>query len=386
MKREILTLAAAAVLLLLLFLSFGHINKTTKPTVVWYTVFKYTDGLIEKAAKYKPDIVIISVFAEDDIVPLNGSDPARLKYLVDRLHEMNIKVYYSYSVFSRSMYEEIKNSNLPIEQYLHVSGYAKYLRENDPEKYHQLFDYYLERGLNPEEIPRVERKPVDGFYVEVGHYSMIDPLYKPYRDFIVSVINETIAIAKPDGLAFDHMRFFTFDEGYNKDIRDFILQNSNFDIENFTPKPMFQLNAGGWSKEDKMYYDSRAKVIDYASLEIIGKFPYKKMVTTMGMIDPARSNGQYVELQGKHADALLLMAYDKDPAEVGKNVKDTREKSGRDVILGISLLANETAKENIKAGLDNGASGIYLLGYNFGEDVHAYLLEIRGINANNSNT
>jgi len=375
----------AAALLLLIFFGFENSNKNAKPVVVWYTVFKYTDGLIEKAEKYKPDVVIISIFAEDDIIPLNGSSPARLKYMVDRLHGMNITVYYSYSVFSRSMYEEIKNTNLSIEKYLHVSGYAKYLRENDPEKYHRLFDYYLERGINPEDIPRVERKPVDGFYVEVGHYSMIDPLYKPYRDFIIGVINETVEIAKPDGLAFDHMRFFTFDEGYNKDMRDFILQTSNFDVYNFTPKPMFQLNADGWSKDDEIYYDSRARIIDYAAADIIGRFDYKKMVTTMGVIDPARSNGQYVELQGKHVD-LLLMAYDSDPAEMGRNVKETVIKSGSKVILGVSLLTEKTAIDNIKAGLDNGASGIYLLGYNFDDEVHEYLLEVRGIKANNSNT
>ena len=367
-------------LFLFLYFSLKHFHKTVaeKPIVVWYTVFKYTGGLLEKAAKYKPDVVIISVFAEDDVVPLNGSNPSELKKLVDGLHKMNVAVYYSYSVFSRSMYEEIKNTSLPIEQYLHVSGYAKYLRENDNKRYHELFDYYLERGLNPEDIPRVERKPVDGFYLEVGHYSMIDPLYRPYREFIIRVINETSAIAKPDGLAFDHIRFFSFDEGYNKDMHDFILQNFNFDIYSFTPRPMFQLDSNGWSEADKTYYDSRAEVVAYASADILGKFSqYKKMVTTMGMIDPARSNGQYVELQARQADTLLLMAYDKSPDEVARNVKETIKKSGKDVILGISLLTNETTIENIKTGLESGATGIYLLGYNFGEDVHNYLLEAR---------
>ena len=390
MKREIFTLLLAAALLLFLCFSIKYFGKTAearKPVVVWYTVFKYDGDLLEKAARYRPDIVIISVFAEDDVVPLNGSSPSKLKELTDGLHGMNISVYYSYSVFSRSMYEEIKHTNLPVEQYLHVSGYAKYLRENDEKRYHELFDYYLEHGLDPEDIPRVERKPVDGFYVEVGHYSMIDPLYEPYRRFIIQVINETVAIAKPDGLAFDHIRFFTFDEGYNRDIRDFILRNFDFDIYNFTPQPIFQLDSNGWTKADTTYYDSRAGVIAYASADILDKFPqYKKMATTMGVIDPARSDGQYVELQARQADTLLLMAYDRNSSEVARNVRETAKKSGMDVILGISLLTNETAVENIKAGLDNRASGIYLLGYNFGEDVHNYLLEIRGIKPNNSNT
>jgi len=379
-KREILTLSLVILLFLFLYYSINFFHTTKKPVVVWYTVFKYSGDLLEKAAKYKPDIVIISVFAEDDVVPLNGSEPSELKKLADELHSMNIKVFYSYSVFSRSMYEEIKNTNLTIEQYLHVSGYAKYLRENNPKRYHELFDYYLAHGINPEYIPRVERKPVDGFYLEVGHYSMIDPLYEPYRKFIIQVINETTAAARPDGLAFDHIRFFSFDEGYNKDIHDFILQNYNFEIYNFTPKPIFQLDVIGWSDADKTYYDSRAKVIEYASSDILGRFPsYKKFVTTMGMIDPARSNGQYVELQANQADALLLMAYDKNPDEVARNVKETAKKSGRDVILGISQLTKETAINNIKAGLEGGASGIYLLGYNFDENVHNYLMEIRGI-------
>jgi DNA-binding LacI/PurR family transcriptional regulator len=73
------------------------------------------------------------------------------------------------------------------------------------------------------------------------------------------------------------------------------------------------------------------------------------------------------------------MAYDKDPSEVARNVKETIKKSGKDVILGISLLTNETAIENINAGLNSGAAGIYLLGYNFDEKVHNYLMEIRGI-------
>lgn len=383
MKWKNFLLILAIVVFLFLFFNIKFFSEKTeakKPIVVWYTVFKYTDDLLEKAAKYKPDIVIVSVFAEDDIVPLNGSSLSKLENLTDSLHAMNIKVYYSYSIFSRSMYEEIKNTNLSVEQYLHISSYAKYLRENDPEKYHEFFDYYLERGLNPEDIPRVERKPVDGFYLEVGHYSMIDPLYEPYRKFIIQVINETTTATKPDGLAFDHVRFFSFDEGYNKDIQDFILQNFSFDIYNFNPKPIFQLGASGWSGDDRLYYDSRAKVIEYASSDILSKFPnYKKMLTTMGMIDPARSNGQYVELQAKQADALLLMAYDKDSNEVARNVRDTIKKSGKDVILGISLLTNETAIKNINAGLENNAAGIYLLGYNFDDEIHEYLMEVRGI-------
>lgn len=366
--------------LLIFLLSFKEENK--KPFVVWFVVSKYVgEDFFVKAERYKPDIVILSVFAEDDILPLNGSRTFDLKEFVERCHSLGIKVFYGYSIFSRSMYEYIKNTSLPVEKYLHISGYAEYLRENDEKLYHEFFDYYLEKGLNPEEIPRVERKPVEGYYVEVGHYSMIDPLYKPYKDFFVGVINETINIAKPDGLAFDHIRFFTFDEGYNQDIRNYILENFGLDVYNYTPKPPFILNAEGWKEEDKIYYYARAKLIQESVQDIIGKFPeYKKYGTTMGVIEPAIADGQYVELQAEIFDGLLLMAYDDSPAEVARNVKETVEKAGnKTVILGVSVIVDHPL-ENIKAGLKNGASGIYLLGYKFEDEIHEYLLRIRGKN------
>ncbi|MGC8812774.1 MAG: hypothetical protein ACP5O8_04305, partial [Candidatus Aenigmatarchaeota archaeon] len=332
----------------------------------------------EKVEKYKPDIILLSVFAEDDVLPLNGSEPEELKNLVDRLHNLGTKVYFSYSVFSRSMYEEIKTKNLSFEEYGHVSDYAKYLKENDLQLYYYYFDYYIERGLIPENIAKVERKPVEGFYVEPGHYTCINPLYKPYRDFIAKVINETISIAKPDGLGFDHIRFFTFDEGYNQDIRDYILQNFGFDVYNYTPKPPFILDKSGWSKEDETYYYARAKLIEYAVNDIVSRFPgFEKYGTTMGMIEPARANGQYVELQANIFDGLLLMAYDDNPLEIARNVRETVARAkGKKVILGVSVIVDKPI-ENINAGLKNGADGIYLLGYKSDDSLHDYLLNLR---------
>lgn len=380
MKRKVLFVFFLFILLfLLLSINFSK-NAQFKPIVVWFVVAKYLrDDFLALAEKYKPDIVLLTVFAEDDILPLNGDKNFDLKGMVDELHKLNIKVFFSYSLFSRSMYEEIKNTSLPIEKYLHISSYSKYLRENEPERYHKLFDYYLEKGLDPEKIPMVERKPIDGFYVEIGHYSMINPLYKPYQKFLIEVINETIQIAKPDGLSFDHIRFFTFDECCNQDIRNFILENCGLDVYNYTPKPLFILNLTGWKKEDELYYMCRARLIQFAVDEILSEFPeYRKFGTTMGMIEPARANGQYIELQGKSFDGLLLMAYDMNPREVGRNVRETVGRAdGKPIVLGISKLVKGVEMENIKIGLENEADGIYLLGYDFNESVHNYLLEIR---------
>jgi len=271
--------------------------------------------------------------------------------------------------------------NIDIEGNIHVSDFSKYLKDNEEYQYHRYFDYYYEHGIDPEDIPKVLRKPVDGYYVPIGHYTVVDPLYEPYREFLIDVINETLQITKPDGLAFDHIRFFTFDEGYNQDIRDFILEESGLDIYSYTPKPLFQLDALGWGEDDKKYYDSRAKLIEYAVNDVVGKFPeFKKFGTTMGMIEPARSNGQYVELQANMFDSLLLMAYDEDANKIVENVKETIEKSKTGVILGIFPFDNdETVINNIKAGIESGADGVYLLGYDFSDNVHEYLLKIRGI-------
>lgn len=373
--------------LILVFFIFNFSNDTTgtdseeTPFVVWYTVAKYLQpDFLDFVDAYKPDVVLLTVFAEDDIVSLNGSKDIDLKFYVDELHKREVKVFYSYSLFSRSMYEFIKdNSSLPVEEYLHVSSYAKYLRENNPQEYHKWFDYYLERGINPEEIPMVERKPIDDYYVEVGHYSMIDPLYIPYQNFLIQVINETVSVAKPDGLAFDHIRFFTFDEAYNENIRNYILTNCGLNIYEFTPKPPFVLSATGWSEDDQLYYGCRAELIQAVVENITSHFPeYPKYGTTMGMIDPARANGQYVELQAETFDGLLLMAYDKDSNEVARNVKETVSfAKNTPVILGISKTVDEVKIENVKAGFENGAKGVYLLGYDFEEEVHGYLLEIR---------
>lgn len=387
MKKTFVFSIVAAAIFVIIFLpsSFEDVlgEEKKQPTVVWYVVAKWInlelDDFLDAAEKYKPDIVLLAVFAEDDIQPLNGSKEIDLGKIVDELHARNISVYYSYSLYSRSMFEEIKHTNLSVEEYLHVSSFAKYLRENNPEKYHELFDYYLERGIDPEKIPRVERKPVDGYYVEIGHYSMVNPLYKPYQEFLIRVINETIEMKNPDGLAFDHIRFFTFDEGYNQDMRDYILQKCGLDVYNFTPQPPFVLDKKGWADDDRIFYNCKAMLIKESVQEILNEFPeYRTFGTTMGMIDPARANGQYVEMQAEIFDGLLLMAYDKDPKEVARNTQESVAKAGdRPVILGVSKIVEENAIENIDAGLSNGASGIYLLGYHFDESIHKHLLEIR---------
>jgi len=357
-------------------------TEKSKPLIVWYTVAKYIGpDLFEKAEIYNPDIVILSVFAEDDVLPLNGSKTFDLEGTVKKLHDMGIWVYYSFSLFSRSMYEEIKSTGLNVNDCVHVSDYSKYLRETNPDEYHRLFDYYLERGLDPEKIPKVERKPIEGYYVPIGHKTMVDPLYMPYRDFIADVIKEMIEKAEPDGLVFDHGRFFTFDEGYNQDIRKWILDRTDFDIYNYTPKPIFQITD--WTEEDILYYDTRAELIKYAVSDIVSNFTqYPIFATTIGMIEPARTNGQYVELQTEVFDSLLLMEYGDEDLAVEKNIKETAEKIGSyKIILGLSKAQeSETHIRNIELGLKYNVKGIYLLGYDFPEDVHEYLLNIRNIN------
>ena len=179
------------------------------------------------------------------------------------------------------------------------------------------------------------------------------------------MIAETLEITEPDGLAFDHIRFFTFDEGYNQDIRDYILENHGLDVYEYEPKPPFILNQAGWTEEDRIYYDARAGLISEVTKRVVSEFSGEKFATTIGMIDPARANGQYVEFQARTFDTLLLMAYDKNPEEVKRNVKETIDRSGVDVILGISKIigTDEEIKNNIDAGLKAGAKGIYLLGY-----------------------
>jgi hypothetical protein len=355
-------------------------QQSENPEVVWYVVAKWLQpDFMSYVDAYKPDSVILTVFAEDDVQPLNGSKEINLTRIVDQLHERNVSVYFGYSLYSRSMYEEIKHTNLSVEEYLHVSSYARYLRETDQERYHELFDYYTDRGLDPESIPKVSRKPVDGYYVEIGHNSMTDPLYQPYQDFLVGAINETLNAAKPDGLAFDHIRFFTFDAGYNPEMREYILQECGLDIYGYSPQPPFVLDRIGWTRDDRAFYDCKAMMIRDSVDYVIRNFPeYEKWGTTMGMIDPARANGQYVEMQSQIFDGLLLMAYDRDPNEIARNVRETKENAGgKRVILGISKLTEDTAVDNVKAGLENGADGIYLLGYHFDEGLHRYLLDIR---------
>ncbi len=385
MQKKLILMILILVVLVFLFNNFNArviiIETNEKPLVVWFVVAKWLGpDFLEMAEKYKPDIVLLTLFAEDEVVPYHvWHGKEEVKNLVDGLHESGARVFFSYSLFSRAPYDEVVDRNISVEDNIHLSDFSRYLRENEEDQYHRYFDYYIEHGIDPEKIPKVLRKPVDGYYIPIGHYTVIDPLYEPYKRFLIDVINETLQIAEPDGLAFDHIRFFTFDEGYNQDIRDYILEKFDFDVYDYTPRPPFIINQTGWTGEDRVYYDSRAELISNVTHDIISRFRGEKFGTSMGMIDPARANGQYVELQGRMFDSLLLMAYDKDPAEIERNVRETREKSGADVILGISQIvgSDENIINNIDVGLRSGASGIYLLGYDFSETVHEYLLKVR---------
>ena len=354
-----------------------------KAVVVWYVIAKWLEpDFLDMVDKYKPDIVLLTIFAEDDVVPYHvwhGSQVVR--DLVDELQQRGVKVFFSYSLFSRAPYDEVVVRNINIEENIHLSDFSRYLKENEEGQYHRYFDYYLEHGLDPENIPKVLRKPVEGYYIPIGHYTVIDPLYEPYTEFLKDVIKETLQIAEPDGLAFDHIRFFTFDEGYNQDIRNYILENHGLDVYEYEPNPPFVLNHTGWTDEDRIYYDARAELISRVTKEVVSEFPGEKFATTIGMIDPARANGQYVELQARTFDTLLLMAYDKNPEEVKRNVRETIQISGTDVILGINKIigTDKDIKNNINAGLEAGAKGIYLLGYDFSDDVHEYLLKMRNM-------
>jgi len=387
MQRKFIVVILALIILFFVFNTFSAqiivFERNEKPVVVWYVIAKWLGpDFLEMVEKYKPDIVLLTVFAEDDVVPYHvWHGEHKLRNLVEQIHNRGAKVFFSYSLFSRAPYDEVVVRNISIEDHIHISDFSRYLKENEEDQYHRYFDYYLEHGIDPEEVPKVLRKPVEGYYIPIGHYTVIDPLYEPYRRFLMDVIDETIQIAEPDGLAFDHIRFFTFDEGYNQDIRDYILEKSDFDIYDYTPRPFLTIKQTGWREGDRVYYDSRAELINNVTHGIISGFPGEKFGTTMGMIDPARANGQYVELQGRIFDSLLLMAYDRNPAEIERNVRETLEMSGIDVILGINKIigSDEDIIRNIDAGLKSGASGIYLLGYDFSDEVHKYLLEVRGM-------
>lgn len=389
MHRKLFGMVLALALAFFLFSAFsGHVAETgpetsERPVVVWYVIAKWLEpDFLDMVEKYRPDIVLLTLFAEDDVVPYHvWYGEQRIRELVEQIRQRGSKVFYSYSLFSRAPYDEVVVRKINVEENIHLSDFSRYLKENEGSEYHRYFDYYLEHGLDPEEIPKVLRKPVDGYYVPIGHYTVIDPLYEPYTRFLKDVINETIQIAEPDGLAFDHVRFFTFDEGYNQDIRDYILENSGFDVYDYTPRPPFIINQTGWTEADKTYYDARAELISNVTYDVISGFPGTKFGTTMGIIDPARANGQYAELQGRIFDSLLLMAYDKNPAEVGRNVRATKERAKVDVILGINKIvgSDDNIIANIDAALENGANGVYLLGYDFSERVHNHLLEVRGM-------
>lgn len=347
-----------------------------RPFIAWYVGGKYIDEDFYIAAeKYRPDAVILTVFAEDDIIPMNGKE-FDLNGLVQRMHSLGIEVYFSFSLFSRSSkgYDDyqadLERGISYEEQAIHLADYAEKVMAESPESFGDIFSSYIKYGLNPREIPHAVRKPVDGYYVEPGVYTSINPLYEPYQRFLAGVIGETLQKAEPDGLAFDHIRFFTFDSDFSNLSAEFALENCRIDFNDYTPAPLFAASA-----EDMVYYDCRAQMVQAGTDSVVSSFNFPKWGTTMGMTEAARANGQYVELQGQAFDALLLMEYGSDPVKTGENVKETKERCGCGVILGIPPFINGTAKMlNVRAGLENGADGIYLLGYeDFGEEFMEYL-------------
>lgn len=390
MRKELFAAVLVLAAMFFFFSAFSaHVIETEpaepdgKPAVVWYVIAKWLEpDFLDMVEEYRPDIVLLTIFAEDDVVPYHvWHGGARVRALVEEIRSRGPEVYFSYSLFSRAPYDEVVVRDINIEENIHLSDFSRYLKENEEDQYHRYFDYYLDQGIDPEDMPRVLRKPVEGYYIPIGHYTVIDPLYEPYKEFLKNAIKETLEIIEPDGLAFDHIRFFTFDEGYNQDIRDYILDESGLDVYTYTPIPQFVLNKEEWTDDDRTYYDTRARLISEVTREIVSGFDYTMFGTTMGMIEPARSNGQYAELQGQTFDALLLMAYDKDPEEIRRNVKATADVSGTGVILGISKTVGGDSDiiSNIDAGLDSGARGIYLLGYDFSDEVHEHLLDVRGM-------
>jgi hypothetical protein len=345
----------------------------TKPKIVWFVVWKnIEEDFIQKATRYKPDFVILTIFAESDLVPPNESK-FDLREFVEKMHELGIKVYFGFSLFSHSAYDDLKEEfglefarqKLANPKELHIAEFARSLKRRNPERYEEFFSIYLEKGLIPEEIPNPKRKPVKGYYLPPGTFTSICPLYTQFQRFLREMIEEAISIAKPDGLAFDHIRFFTFDQCFCERCKKFML-SKGLNLDDYTPKPIFVLEREGWREEDKIFYQGKSEIVILAIENVTSEFSLERWGTTMGVTRPARSVGQYVELQARVFDSLLLMAYDEDPREVFRNVRETVELSGAPVVLGIhSNFSYSIAMRNAEVGLLAGASGIYLLGYKF---------------------
>jgi len=302
-------------------------------TTMWYVNLDEINSslFLEKITAYPPDMVLLTVYSADDYFALNDTR-INITHIAETLEKNNISYYWGFSLFSRP------------ELFARTSIYA------------------------------AQRKPVEGYYLPPGLNATVCPLYPEIQDYMIGIINQTLRFRKPAGLSFDHTRFFTFDEGFNPRCREWILSNYGLDIDNFTPTPMFILDQDGgikWTNEDRIYYDSRAELIYQCTKNITDKFSsYELLGTTMGATEPARSAGQYAELQGLLFDSMLLMTYDLDSKEISRNVAQTSLLSKKQVILGIHPFMNETVIfSNIKAGIDSGAKGIYLLGFNFTDPV-----------------
>lgn len=300
---------------------------------VWYINLDEINStlFLEKVIKYPPDLVLLTIYSADDYYAVNDTR-INLTFILNTLENNSIDYYFGFSLFS------------------HPDLVAK----------HPEF--------------KAVRKPVEGYYTEPGSNTSVCPLYTKIQEDMIGIINETIEFREPKGLVFDHTRFFAFDEGYNPLCKEWILTNYGLNLDSFTPTPVFILNQDNgskWTKEDRVYYDSRADLIYQCTKNITKEFSsFELFGTTMGFTEPGRSDAQYVELQGNIFDRILLMAYDNTSSEISRNVRKTKELSKKPVILGLHPFMNETVIfNNIRQGINSGASGIYLLGFNFTDSI-----------------
>jgi len=323
------------------FLTAFSPQKKQETEVFWCVNLEKIDisDFYSKIEQFPPDSVILTVFSCDDYYAFNDTR-IDVYEIFDFLKQRKIKVYFGFSLFSRPVY-----------------------------------------ALNNLQAKAV-RKPVPGFYVPPGMDTTLNPLYEPLIDNLIEIINDSISKIKPDGLSFDHTRFFTFDEDFSNLSRKYYMEKYNFDLNNFTPKPIFILNQKevGWTREDKLFYDVKAEIIHTGTRKIRDNFSdFEVLAPTMGMTEPARSAGQYVELQREIFDKFLLMAYDKNSTEAVRNLNETMKASKKPVILGIHpFFSDAEAIENIDNAVKNRAFGVYLLGFNFSDAVFRHLSLIRG--------
>jgi len=307
--------------------------------IMWYINLDEidTNAFFEKIEKYPPDTVIFTIYSCDDYYALNDTR-IDARDIINKVKGMGITTHLSYSLFSHPRY---------------------------------VIDH-------PE--AKAERKPVDGFYIPPGQNTSVNPLYEPLHEFMRGVIKDSLDGLETGVLAFDHIRYFTFDEGFSESAKRYVWENYHLNLSEFTPTPMFILDMEGWTEQDRVYYDARADMIHRATLEVIDEFSedYELWGTTMGYTQPARSNGQYVELQGKIFDRMLLMSYDENTTETKRNLAETIKRTGNPVYLGLHPeKSSESIINNTMMAAENNAEGVYFLGFDFPDDVFEAVSKIK---------